>query len=177
MIILYNYEGVLLLRSDSNDVAQAVLQGVRVERYLVDVALWDLYSLRVERRSDGSPYLLDNKRYISISHTKDTVAIMISDSRCGIDIEHKSRDAKRVALKFTSENEVMITSNLCPKNPHLLIWCAKEALYKMCGVAGAEFCTDFEIVASSEDRITCIAFGNKIELRFFESNDFLVVHS
>ncbi|MBN1463252.1 MAG: 4'-phosphopantetheinyl transferase superfamily protein [Paludibacteraceae bacterium] len=80
----------------------------------------------------GKPNLEDNSFKISISHTKNYVAVMIHPSlELGIDIEKKSDRVLKLKEKFMSDNEL---KNI---NPHhqvlhvLLHWSAKESLFKI----------------------------------------------
>lgn len=80
-------------------------------------------------RENGRPYLKDSKLNISISHTKDYVAVILSPCKyVGLDIQHITDKVKRVRSKFISEKEF-----IDPKNEliHLLLhWASKETLYK-----------------------------------------------
>ena len=73
----------------------------------------------------GAPEL-SNGGYISISHSKGLVAIIISQQQVGIDIEEISEKALRVSSKFISKNNF---KDLTAEEA-TLIWCAKEAIYK-----------------------------------------------
>ena len=73
----------------------------------------------------GAPEL-NNGSYISISHSKALVAIIISQQEVGMDIEEISDKALRVSLKFISKNN--LTGLTAEKAT--LIWCCKEAIYK-----------------------------------------------
>ena len=73
----------------------------------------------------GAPEL-DNGTYISISHSKGLVAIIISQKQVGIDIEEISDKALRVSSKFISTNNLKSLTT----EKATLIWCCKEAIYK-----------------------------------------------
>lgn len=177
MVFLYERRGLIVCQSDSEDVEGAFSVGLPVERYVVDYLLSERYNLTISRRSNGSPFLVGDDRSVSISHTKDIVALYVSDNVCGVDIEFCSRNASRVSRKFTDSDEISVAQSVYSKNAELLIWCAKEALYKMCGVDGAEFKSDFRLVSSYETTLECSAFGNLTNLSFFELDDLLVVHT
>ena len=63
---------------------------------------------------------------ISISHTNEKVAIIISKHKVGVDIEKISSRALKVSEKFMDKS---VYNKLC-KNKATLIWSAKEAIYK-----------------------------------------------
>ena len=74
--------------------------------------------------ANGQPYL--ENRHISISHTRDYVAIAISESPIGIDIEHKGRNALAVANSFLQQQEL---DNITAEDA-LRLWVIKEAAFK-----------------------------------------------
>ena len=72
----------------------------------------------------GAPILAN--KFISISHTKKLVCVIISDLNVGVDIEEISNKPLQLANKFINdENHVLLT-----KKKALIIWCFKEAIFK-----------------------------------------------
>lgn len=176
MFFLYESGGLILCQSDSSDQQSSLQSEQSEERYLVDFLVRSRYGLSLERRVNGSPYLVGDNRCVSISHTGKIIALYVSDFACGVDIEYCTRNASRIARKFTDSEEILIARQVYPKNPELLIWCAKEALYKICVVDGAEFRSDFKLVSVEENKLYCVAFGDSVELNYFEINDLLIVY-
>jgi len=87
----------------------------------------------------GKP-LLNHKlfRKISITHSRDFVAIIVHESKnVGIDIENRKRDFRRIEKRFLSVAEL----NFVKENEDLkcLFWCAKEAVFKLVEEEGIEF--------------------------------------
>ncbi|WP_448700803.1 4'-phosphopantetheinyl transferase family protein [Mucilaginibacter sp. AW1-3] len=82
----------------------------------------------------GKPYLVDMPYQISLSHSFDYAAVMISKSKpVGIDIELISPKVERIAHKFLNKQEL---SALRPEHrveQLYVAWCAKEAVYKCHG--------------------------------------------
>lgn len=89
-------------------------------------------------QEDGKPYLDDNSYHISISHTKDYVAILLHKScSVGIDIETISGRVENIADRFISDSEYI---NPEQKITHLLLhWSTKECLYKIINEQGVDF--------------------------------------
>ena len=79
--------------------------------------------------NNGAPMLTDSDRHIGISHTKELVAIAISDTHIGIDIEFGERDALKVAKLFLTEKECGTLDN--NKDEALRLWTTKEAAFKL----------------------------------------------
>jgi len=88
----------------------------------------------------GAPKL-NNGNYISISHSKGLVAIIISQQQVGIDIEEISEKALRVSSKFISTNNLKSLTT----EKATLIWCCKEAIYKWYQKGNIDFIKDIII--------------------------------
>ncbi len=88
----------------------------------------------------GKPYLANFPYFISLSHSFDYAAVMISKTRpVGIDIEQIKTKINFVAHKFMNADELafMDTEN---RIEHLYVsWCAKEAIYKLQGKKNVSF--------------------------------------
>jgi phosphopantetheine--protein transferase-like protein len=82
----------------------------------------------------GKPYLVSLPYHISLSHSFDYAAVMISKKHpVGIDIEQIKEKVERIAHKFLKKKELNFI-NPDHKIEHLYAcWCAKEALYKCNG--------------------------------------------
>lgn len=102
----------------------------------------------IDCRSDdqGKPFLVNFSKHISISHSVDYAAIMISDhSEVGIDIEHMSPKIVKLAPKFLSTKELSFI-NQTHQVAHLYAcWCAKEATYKFHGKRGVSLLNDIHL--------------------------------
>jgi 4'-phosphopantetheinyl transferase len=79
----------------------------------------------------GHPSLVNFGHNISISHTANVSAVIVSkDNRVGVDIEQQFRPVEDVAHKFVSEDEsAQRKGNVTPEEK-LFIWSVKESLYK-----------------------------------------------
>ena len=82
---------------------------------------------------NNKPFLKDGSMFISISHSHQLTAILLSvNEKVGIDLEYMSSNIAAVALKFINVKE-KITKDPANRLYHLYLhWCAKEALYKIC---------------------------------------------
>lgn len=89
---------------------------------------------------NGKPILINHPHHISLSHSYDYAAVMISKTKkVGIDIEIIKNKIDRVKHKFLSADELAFIE---PNNSieHLYAcWCAKEALYKLNGKKETSF--------------------------------------
>ena len=87
-------------------------------------------------REDGAPLIKSG--YISISHTSEFVAVIVSDKRVGLDIERNRQQIFRIAHKFVNADEEKLfdTSSLQVLS---VIWNIKEAMFKLCDKTGIDF--------------------------------------
>ena len=95
---------------------------------------------------ERKPYLHNNSFNISISHSKNFTAILMSKKkRVGLDLEFMAPKILRIADKFLRVEEL----EQIEKNQELyhlyLHWCAKEALYKICDKVDINFVTNLSI--------------------------------
>ena len=96
--------------------------------------------------SIGKPYLSDNSFHISISHTKGYAALILNkENEVAIDIERISPRIENIRTKFVSEEEEKALSQTNELIHLLLIWSAKESLYKYLGLENVDFKTQLHI--------------------------------
>ena len=76
---------------------------------------------------NGIPYIEKSNKEISITHTKNIIAIIIADFPCGIDIEQNNRNTLKIKHKFKNKEDFNDRNNL---KELLKTWCIKEVLYK-----------------------------------------------
>jgi phosphopantetheinyl transferase len=88
----------------------------------------------------GKPYLSNFPHRISLSHSYNYAAVMVSEDKdVGIDIEQISNKIERIAGKFMKDEELAFIAS-ANRTQHLYIcWCAKEAIYKLRGKTGVSF--------------------------------------
>lgn len=87
----------------------------------------------------GRPHLKDGKN-ISITHSFNFSAIIISDALVGIDIEKQRDKIKRIAHKFVDYEFEYLEEFVSDYVEKLTaIWCIKESLYKLYRTPGLSF--------------------------------------
>lgn len=88
----------------------------------------------------GKPYLVNHPHHISLSHSHEYAAVMISKTRkVGIDIEIIKSKIERVQNKFLADNELAFINEEDRIEKLYVCWCAKEALYKLNGKKETSF--------------------------------------
>ena len=88
----------------------------------------------------GAPEI-DDDNFISISHSKNLTAIIISKNKVGLDIEKISEKALKLSSKFIAKDQHKPLS----KEKATLIWCCKEAVYKWFQKGKINFVADIKI--------------------------------
>lgn len=95
---------------------------------------------------NGKPCLAGDERQVSLSHSGEMAAVLLSDDRpAGIDIERITPRLERVADRFLSDREMAgipgdnRTESLCA------LWTAKEALYKVSGDPATDLRHDIHV--------------------------------
>ncbi len=82
----------------------------------------------------GKPRLDNGRSNLSVAHSGVYAALMVSPTRAvGIDIEAIQPKIHRLAHKFLREEELDYHFTSHATESLMLIWCAKEALYKLHG--------------------------------------------
>ncbi len=90
--------------------------------------------------SSGKPYLSNFPHHISLSHSYDYAAVMVSKSKAvGIDIELVKDKIERIAHKFMSKEELDFIQDKDRIDQLYVTWCAKEAIYKLHGKKNISF--------------------------------------
>ncbi len=81
----------------------------------------------------GAPYLADGP-YFSISHCKQAIAVVVSDSPVGIDIEGiRKMDDGLVRKTMNTQEQTQIAMSQNPEVEFIRLWTRKEAYVKMLG--------------------------------------------
>lgn len=111
----------------------------RMERLCSRALLYQLGDIsHVAYHSTGSPYVPDDSRHISISHTRGYAAAIISDRKTAIDIEQYGERVRRVRSHFIRDDEEIRPYQGTDIWSLLLHWSAKETLYKYLDLEGVD---------------------------------------
>jgi 4'-phosphopantetheinyl transferase len=130
----------------------------------------------------GKPHLQDGQ-HISITHSHDFAAIIISDQKVGIDIELQREKIKNIASKFCDAELSFLVEQSQDFIPKLtVIWGAKEAIFKIRNEKGISFkdhikVNSFEV--ESKKTIAELHFHNLVKsftIHFEEIENFILVY-
>lgn len=87
----------------------------------------------------GKPHLQNSSFHVSISHSKDLVAVVASKYIVGVDIQYNVSKIHRIQHKFVNQEELTHISSANQLEALHIIWGAKESLYKAYGKRGLDF--------------------------------------
>ncbi len=109
-------------------------------RVLLRTMLQTQYYIDCQIDEHGKPFLPNSNFHISLSHSYDYAAVIISEGKqVGVDIELIKHKIKSIKHKFLSDLE-LAQKNVGDNTQGLYVcWCAKEAVYKWYGKKGIEF--------------------------------------
>ncbi len=117
---------------------------------------------------NGKPHLEDGK-HISITHSFNYSAIIVSDNKVGIDIEKQRPIITKIASKFVGyEFEYLKEEQNDYVKELTVIWCAKESLYKLFATQGLSFKQHILVIPFTLDEgsTVCWIDYNRTKSRF-----------
>ena len=133
--------------------------------------------------NDGKPVLVSPQKFLSVSHSKDFVAVFLSETHpVGVDIEKISDRIQKVVPKFLNETEQQ-NSNLSDSALLHFHWGAKEAVYKQFHQHRLSFATQIHIDFIHWEEQTAMAsiqtdcFQAKSQLIYRKIDDYMLVCS
>lgn len=95
----------------------------------------------IAHNCDGAPILVTQGelvgKLLSVSHSEGLVAVALSDSAVGIDLQYPSPKLRRVESRFVGDGERQLFSetekslNVSRDTMLLIAWTIKEAVYKL----------------------------------------------
>ena len=120
--------------------------------------------------ADGNPLIKSG--YISISHSKEFVAVLVSDQKVGVDIENNSDKCFRIMQKFVgTENEFPVKMD---RKIAQILWNMKECLYKMMDFKEIDFKENLIVIPFSlKEKQTKIWFVKNEFIQDYFANYFI----
>ena len=114
-------------------------------RFLLHHALGSKNRIFLDISPSGKPFLKDKSYEISLSHSSEYVAVVLSDRLVGIDIQQANPKLERIKGKFISDEEFDWFKDQIDFDLIHHFWGAKEALFKAYGNGKVEFRRDLKI--------------------------------
>ena len=164
-----------LINSKKNKLAKEQFLAVRKTLKLENPS----YKIRYDE--SGKPSI-NSDLSISISHSNHMAAIVFSgSSRIGIDIELKASKILNIQDKFLNESEKLKKEFQSDVNYLIMIWTAKESIYKALGIKGVSFSEDITIKNISDNKGEGYyergKEKDKFDLIFFSKDDYVLCYA
>jgi 4'-phosphopantetheinyl transferase len=132
---------------------------------------------------NGKPHLKDGKQ-ISITHSFNFSAVIVSDAIVGIDIEKQRDKITIIAHKFIDYEFNYLNENDCDYIKKLTaIWCVKESLYKLYATPGLSFkqhCLVIPFSNNDDETVSWIDYEDKKQryhIHFLEFEGFTCAYA
>ena len=138
---------------------------------------------KITYNNNGKPSL-NSKYNISISHSHEIAALVISDnSKIGLDVQLNENKIFNIQDKFLNPSEKLNIG----ENPSLkiltMIWTSKESIYKAVGLKGISFSDNIKIEKVVEEDKTGIGYYTngsekvKFDLKFFYIDEYIICYA
>lgn len=133
----------------------------------------------------GKPHLNDNK-HVSITHSHEFSAIIVSDQKVGIDVELQRDKILRIADKFVDPAELLRLQTFSTEDflrKLTVKWGAKEAIFKICNEKGISFKKHIRVLPFELDQketTAIVDFNEKhqaFDICFEEFGNFTLVYA
>lgn len=137
----------------------------------------------IQYDENGKPFLINDSRYISITHSHDKLAIILNTiESTGIDIELIRDKVLRIKHKFLSELELEDAGTDVEKL--IIYWSCKEALYKVYGLKEVDFVKNLFVKPFIKHnlgiiigKVTMPQFNHQFELNYQKLDDYILVYA
>ncbi len=181
--VILNEKNSIRLAEMKSQLHQRAFLSVRKLFYFLGYTDFDLYY-----DAFGKPHLKDGK-YISITHSHNFSAIIISDQTVGIDIELQRDKIIKIAHKFCESEFQFLSEDFGAESKQeyirklTVIWGAKESIFKIRNEKGISFkdhisVCDFEL--NAKENKAQLNFENKtikFAIHFEEIENFTLVYA
>jgi phosphopantetheinyl transferase len=170
------------LNSDEKNLLKLKKNNILREQFLAirKVLALENSDYKITYNNNGKPSL-NSKYNISISHSHEIAALVISDnSKIGLDVQLNENKIFNIQDKFLNPSEKLNIG----ENPSLkiltMIWTSKESIYKAVGIKGISFSDNIKIEkVVEEDKIGIGYYINgtekvKFDLKFFYEDEYTI---
>ena len=173
------------LNSDEKNLLKLKKNDILREQFLATrkVLALENTDYKITYNNNGKPSL-NSKYNISISHSHEIAALVISDnSNIGLDVQLNENKIFNIQDKFLNPSEKLNIG----KNPSLkiltMIWTSKESIYKAVGLKGISFSDNIKIEKVVEEDKTGIGYYTngsekvKFDLKFFYIDEYTICYA
>jgi 4'-phosphopantetheinyl transferase len=131
---------------------------------------------------NGKPYLVNFPYKISLTHSFDYAAVMLSSKgEVGIDLEIVKDKVARIQHKFLKPEELAFIQEENSIEQLYACWCAKEAVYKLQGNRGVSFLEnmtirpfDYQAQGVLQLELTTPTYSHTYDVHFEKFGDYML---
>ena len=138
---------------------------------------------KITYNKNGNPSL-NSKYNISISHSHEIAALVISDnSKIGLDVQLNENKIFNIQNKFLNKSEKSNIGDDPTVDILTMVWASKESIYKAIGLKGVSFSENIKIDKVIEKDKTGIGYyvnGTekvKFDLKFFYIDEYTICYA
>ena len=173
------------LNSDEKKILKLKKNGILREQFLATRKLLALENTdyKITYNNNGKP-LLNSKYNISISHSHEIAALVISDnSKIGLDVQLNENKIFNIQDKFLNPSEKLNIGESPSLKILTMIWTSKESIYKAVGLKGISFSDNIKIEKVVEEDKTGIGYYTngsekvKFDLKFFYIDEYTICYA
>lgn len=149
-------------------------------RHLLQTIIGETQMKRFRKSESGMPFIEEGQVYISLSHTKEHSAVIVSNKGlCGIDVETVHPRVLKIADKFVGKNERQLITDDRETEMLMLLWSAKETVYKLYArkeidfkehifLSDLQFTSDYAGQLKALLKNNFVSLGMNVEFEFFD---------
>ena len=170
------------LNSDEKNLLKLKKNNILREQFLATrkVLALENSDYKITYNNNGKPSL-NSKYNISISHSHEIAALVISDnSKIGLDVQLNENKIFNIQDKFLNPSEKLNIGESPSLKILTMIWTSKESIYKAVGIKGISFSDNIKIEkVVEEDKIGIGYYINgtekvKFDLKFFYVDEYTI---
>ena len=173
------------LNSDEKKLLKLKKNNILKEQFLATrkVLALENSDYKITYNNNGKPSL-NSKYNISISHSHEIAALVISDnSKIGLDVQLNENKIFNIQNKFLNKSEKSNIGDDPTVDILTMIWASKESIYKAIGLKGISFSENIKIDKVIENDKTGIGYyinGTKkvkFDLKFFYVDEYTICYA
>jgi len=173
------------LNSDEKKILKLKKSNLLKEQFLATrkVLALENSNYKITYDINGKP-LLNSKYNISISHSHEIAAIVISDnSKIGLDVQLNENKIFNIQNKFLNKSEKLNIGDDPTVDILTMVWTSKESIYKAISLKGVSFSENIKIDKVIEKDKTGIGYyinGTekvKFDLKFFYIDEYTICYA
>ena len=173
------------LNSDEKNLLKLKKSNILREQFLATrkVLALENSDYKITYNNNGKPSL-NSKYNISISHSHEIAALVISDnSKIGLDVQLNENKIFNIQNKFLNKSEKSNIGDDPTIDILTMVWTSKESIYKAIGLKGISFSENIKIDKVIEKDKTGIGYyinGTekvKFDLKFFYIDEYTICYA